>query len=349
MPLTQDGPLPRQKLADVLKLLAGWCEGREYVGYREAIEAATTPGWIFTRALTYEQVEQVTEALAMLLPTDGPRPQEVGPLAAVADHLGSQDQEQPHALYGLLVEAWMVQEAIAQAEPRHRQLPPLLSPVEQAIQGLKLPEWYALLAYDTRTGRRLQTERTFGLALAAAGLCELVLTGYAFIRNGWCQPGSALTQDHAGGISDLAEMIYRKLADGPGTADVLADSAPGAPDLIRAELMSLGLLERSSWRLLGIERATYLATSPLDVHLLRASITRPVERGETPPGPKAVLLELVRASGLAAARPTDWPGVAALLPMAGLAQLEPAQRIQLAGLLRVVAGEAAEITLATGL
>jgi hypothetical protein len=347
MPLIGDGPLSRQKLADVLKLFAGWCEGREYIGYCEAMEAAATSGQIFNRALTASQVEQVTEAVAMSLPTGGPNPREVGPLSAITSFLSAQGK--PHALYVLLVEAWMVQEAIAQTEPQYGQLPPLLSPVEQAMQELKLPGWYALLAYDTRTGRRLQPERILGLALAAAGLCELVLLGHAHIRNGWCYAGSVLTQDHAGGISNLAEMIHRELGRRPSTVDVLAGWTATSPEMVRGELIGAGLLERRSWRLLGIERATHLATSPLDVHLLRASVTRPLERGETLPAPKAVLFELVRATGLAVARPTEWSGLIALPPLAGLAHLEPAQRIQLGGLLRAVAGEAAEITLATGL
>ena len=352
---SMEGPLSAGEVNDLIEELAGWCVRANW----SSVDETTGRFWCADLLYALDAVPticaadgaalQVATAIARSLPASFRAGAKGTAIDRVQRYIDARRNDGPQALYDLLNLAALERRAATRPAPDQQSVQ-VLSRVERQMRTLALPGQYALLAHDLATGRCELSETVLGVVLAAATVAELVIAERLTIgpNGSWVEPAAT---DEQRPISTLEERsLVRIAAFEKGTAGhtVLARLALDAPGTVRAHLLEAGLLERRTRRVLW-ERTVHIPTHPTDVSLLRSSITGAVNGGRRLDARSAVLMELVRVSGLAVRRPEVWLGLDSLPKRSGLEPLAQPLRDQLTWLLEVTESEVTESALAPGI
>jgi hypothetical protein len=346
MLLTVAGTRSTRELAALVKALLDRCQVYAYADLAAVVEAVAAQQGI---AVPGGQLDQVLYAMAAAQPaTDGPAP--------TRNWVIQETTNNPVRLAEMLESAWMQLAAESSAE---LEAADLARAFETRYQRLTLPGWCCLLLHDTATGRPILPERVIGAVLAAGILSELLVAGRVDVEEGSLRLRAYTDADYRGSemIAQIIARLpagadatdfqrqARALPPRLGTlpdlsaaaASVLTEIrsagratrlhgwfrhlAPGAAELVRGELAKAEVIRPQQVKRVLRELTRYPPTDPMQVNLLRGSIIGPLASNGTLPqtAPTALLMELVRACGLARARADDWFTVNAVARRVGLA------------------------------
>lgn len=293
--------------------------------------------------LTEPQANQVACEVVTALP-GGAAPPEVDPNAVLNAWVGDDHVRLYKALLNTWLNLCARLEAEHEAADRERAAIVSVDPAEPDTPRLPLPGWLFMISHDPHSGKPQLMQAVIGFGLAAAIMSELLLAdrvhlepanhrvlAFSHTEHELAYSLTAVLESfdqaalserlavrerllelprpeaRAMRLTKSAEQVLQTIEESqPAPLRTwLVRLAPAVTGLVREELLADGIVERRVKRRLG-ERVFYAPTDTEAAVLLRASAVSPLVQGRTPDPATAVLLELVRATGLDVARRGEW-------------------------------------------
>lgn len=311
MLLTVNGTRSNRELAELVKALMDWCtEG----GYGNLDEVLAQVARRFHITVSDQQRYQVFVSVADALPAGSSHTQD--PIADVNSWVAARLPYEPHALYALLMTAWMdlcaqaEAEATRENEARERGE---RDPIAEAIRQLTLTGRYYVVAHSGR-GKPVLSEAVIGLGLAASAIAELIVAGWVAVeirthRFIPPEPAEAAPPDAETTIpikpSRAAESVLEDLrARAIPLRDQLTVVAADVEERVRAELYEAGIINPETRGMLR-ERVYYAPVQRGLAKAIRALVGGALYSDPIAPT-DAVLAELAIATGLDAKQSGGW-------------------------------------------
>ena len=348
MIVTHSGALTPDQLAKLLKALADHTyRYPQRADVSELLrEAAGEQGVI----VSVEQQAQIYVALYTAMPAGSPRSSDHG--AAVQVFVNTSLEEDPRALYNLLMTAW--KRAISEANEQ-----PFVSilteeqdglfvpdPRDKDLEGLGIAEMFFLTAHDRFDGRPLLAESVVACGVASALLADLMcrdlialnrMTHQVFTMGGL---SGTLAEESVPVRQALEEIQNGELATLGSLLTTLPTKTFRA--LRRHLTKDLGIVVREERGRIQ-KQPCFRPVNPEIVESIFRIATRPLAVDHRPPERFAVLIELARATRLTARRPGEWAYTQDLAPGGALSEIEIPGRELLELLLALTRAEVTEL------